>query len=99
MKQKDDQFDNLSTLVNNLTLNLDKLQNQVDTSGQSLNDLTNLVHKLETNDSHQDAEVDWLNKQVTKLLVKPSIDPTSSDFDVSQIISLIDEKVGEVHSK
>jgi len=99
MKEKDDQFNNLSEAMNKLTLNVDNLNNKVDADGQKLKDLLDRVQNLENNDCHQDSEIDWLKKQVNKLMEKPTIDPTSSDFDISQIINLIDEKVGEVNTK
>jgi len=99
MKEKDDQFDNINEAINKLTLNVDKLNNKVESDGQKLNDMVDRVQKLENNDCHQDSEIDWLKKQVNKLMEKPTIDPTSSDFDISQIINLIDEKVGEVNTK
>lgn len=99
MKEKDDQFNNISEAMNKLTLNVDNLNEKVETDGQKLKDLLDRVQKLENNDCHQDSEIDWLKKQVNKLMEKPTIDPTSSDFDISQIINLIDEKVGEVNTK
>lgn len=99
MKEKDDQFNNISEAMNKLTLNVDNLNEKVETDGQKLKDLQDRVQKLENNDCHQDSEIDWLKKQVNKLMEKPTIDPTSSDFDISQIINLIDEKVGEVNAK
>ena len=78
MKEKDDQFNNLSEAMNKLTLNVDNLNNKVDADGQKLKDLLDRVQNLENNDCHQDSEIDWLKKQVNKLMEKPTIDPTSS---------------------
>lgn len=99
MKQKDDQFNNLNDLLNNLGDKITNISTIVEGNNDKLKDLTDRVYKLENNDCHQDSEIDWLKKQVNKLLEKPTFDPTASDFDISQIINIIDDKVGEVNSK
>jgi len=99
MKQKDDQFNELNDTLNNLGDKVNNITTIIEGNGDKLKDLADRVYKLENNDCHQDSEIDWLKKQVNRLIEKPTFDPTASDFDISQIINLSDDKVGEVNSK